>query len=171
MLYLQDSRFRGSPKEISERTSYLQVRLEFHRYLHLIPAFFNRHGFGPPVRFTAPSPLDMGRSPGFGYITTYFIRPFQTRFRCGSGFSTLTLHVIMTRRFILQEGTPSPINGLRQLVGTWFQELFHSLPGCFSPSPLTVLVHYRSLGSICLALRDVLADSDGVSRVLPYSGS
>ena len=44
------------PKEISERTSYLQVRLEFHRYPHLIPAFFNRYGFGPPVRFTAPSP-------------------------------------------------------------------------------------------------------------------
>ena len=29
------------PKEISERTSYLQVRLEFHRYPHLIPTIFN----------------------------------------------------------------------------------------------------------------------------------
>ena len=55
--------------------------------------------------------LDMGRSPGFGYITTYFIRPFQTRFRCGSGFSTLTLHVIMTRRFILQEARRHPLTG------------------------------------------------------------
>ena len=55
VLYLQDSRFRGSPKEISEN-QLSQVRLEFHRYPHLIPAFFNRHGFGPPVRFTAPSP-------------------------------------------------------------------------------------------------------------------
>ncbi len=45
----------ANPKAISERTSYLQVRLEFHRYPHLIPAFFNIHGFGPPVRFTAPS--------------------------------------------------------------------------------------------------------------------
>src|SRR5699024_1495102 len=45
----------ASPKAISERTSYLQVRLEFHLYPHLIPAFFNIHGFGPPVRFTAPS--------------------------------------------------------------------------------------------------------------------
>ena len=111
VLYLQDSRFRGSPKEISERTSYLQVRLEFHRYPHLIPAFFNRHGFGPPVRFYRTFTLDMGRSPGFGYITTYFIRPFQTRFRCGSGFSTLTLHVIMTRRFILQEARRHPLTG------------------------------------------------------------
>ncbi len=46
---------KASPKAISERTSYLQVRLEFHRYPHLIPAIFNLHGFGPPVRFTAPS--------------------------------------------------------------------------------------------------------------------
>ena len=111
VLYLQDSDSEAPPKEISERTSYLQVRLEFHRYPHLIPAFFNRHGFGPPVRFTRTFTLDMGRSPGFGYITTYFIRPFQTRFRCGSGFSTLTLHVIMTPRFILQEARRHPLTG------------------------------------------------------------
>ncbi len=55
-LYLHDSTSEASPKAISERTSYLQVRLEFHRYPHLIPALFNVHGFGPPVRFTAPSP-------------------------------------------------------------------------------------------------------------------
>ena len=55
VLYLHDSSSEASPKAISERTSYLQVRLEFHRYPHLIPAIFNLHGFGPPVRFTAPS--------------------------------------------------------------------------------------------------------------------
>ena len=54
-LYLHYPLHEASPKAISERTSYLQVRLEFHRYPHLIPAIFNRHGFGPPVRFTAPS--------------------------------------------------------------------------------------------------------------------
>ena len=86
------------------------------------------------MRFTAPSPWTWVGHLDFGYITTYFVRPFQTRFRCGSGFSTLTLHVIMTRRFILQEA-PSPINGLRQLVGTWFQELFHSPPGVLFTSP------------------------------------
>ena len=46
----------ASPKAISGRTSYLRVRLEFLRYPHLIPAFFNMRGFGPPVRVTAPSP-------------------------------------------------------------------------------------------------------------------
>ena len=55
VLYLQYANNEASPKAISERTSYLQVRLEFHRYPHLIPAIFNLHGFGPPVRFTAPS--------------------------------------------------------------------------------------------------------------------
>ena len=38
----------ASPKAISERTSYLQARLEFHRYPQFIPALFNVRGFGPP---------------------------------------------------------------------------------------------------------------------------
>ena len=39
-------------------------------------------------------------------------------------------------------------NMLRPLVGAWFQVLFHSLKkGAFHLS-LTVLVHYRSHGSI-----------------------
>ena len=54
-LYLHYPLHEASPKAISERTSYLQVRLEFHRYPHLIPALFNVHGFGPPVRITALS--------------------------------------------------------------------------------------------------------------------
>ena len=111
VLYLQDSRFRGSPKEISERTSYLQVRLEFHRYPTPHPSLFQQTRVRASSAFYRTFTLDMGRSPGFGYITTYFIRPFQTRFRCGSGFSTLTLHVIMTRRFILQEARRHPLTG------------------------------------------------------------
>src|SRR5699024_12454221 len=47
LLYLE-----ASPKAISERTSYLRVRLAFHPYPHLIPAFFNIRGFGPPVSVT-----------------------------------------------------------------------------------------------------------------------
>ena len=101
-LYLQHPLCEASPKAISERTSYLQVRLEFHRYPQLIPAIFNLRGFGPPARFTAPSTWSW-----VGHLVSGLhqptARPFQTRFRCGSGFSTLTLHAIMTRRFILQE--------------------------------------------------------------------
>ena len=39
---------KASPKTISRRTSYIRVRLEFHRYPHVIPALFNGHEFGPP---------------------------------------------------------------------------------------------------------------------------
>jgi hypothetical protein len=56
VLYPLKSSHEASPKAISGRTSYLRVRLEFLRYPHLIPAFFNMRGFGPPVRVTAPSP-------------------------------------------------------------------------------------------------------------------
>lgn len=55
VLYLHYHSHEASPKAISERTSYLQVRLEFHRYPQLIPAIFNLRGFGPPACFTTPS--------------------------------------------------------------------------------------------------------------------
>src|SRR5699024_10560197 len=47
--------FEASPKAISERTSYIRVRLAFHPYPHLLPACFHIRGFGPSVRFTRPS--------------------------------------------------------------------------------------------------------------------
>ena len=102
VLYLQDSRFRGSPLKRFRREPAISKFVWNFTATHLIPAFFNRHRVRASSAFYRTFTLDMGRSPGFGYITTYFIRPFRTRFRCGSGFSTLTLHVIMTRRFILQ---------------------------------------------------------------------
>ena len=43
----------ASPKAISERTSYIRVRLEFLRYPH--PGLFNERGFGPPWSFTSTS--------------------------------------------------------------------------------------------------------------------
>ena len=55
VLYLHDSHSEAIPKYISERTSYLQVRLEFLRYPHVIQTLFNVSWFGPPVRLTAPS--------------------------------------------------------------------------------------------------------------------
>ena len=55
MLYLRESFFKASPKAISERTSYLRVRLEFLRYPHLIRYHFNGSRFGPPWSFTSTS--------------------------------------------------------------------------------------------------------------------
>ena len=58
---------------------------------------------------------------------------------------------------------------LQPLVSAWFQGLFHSLAqGSFHLS-FTVLVHYRSTGSI-QAQRMVPLDSDKVSPASPYSG-
>ena len=58
---------------------------------------------------------------------------------------------------------------LQPLVSARFQVLFHSpVRGAFHLS-LTVLVHYRSLSSI-QPYQMVLADSDRISRVPPYSG-
>ena len=54
------------PKYISGRTSYLRVRLAFHPYPQLIPAFCTRHGFGPSPRYSLGFNLAMGSSPGFG---------------------------------------------------------------------------------------------------------
>ena len=83
VLYLHHSYSEASPKAISERTSYLQVRLEFHRYPQLIPAIFNLRGFGPPVRFTTPSAWSwVGHLvSGLRHLT---FRPIKTRFRFGS---------------------------------------------------------------------------------------
>ena len=101
-LYLHYPLHEASPKAISERTSYLQVRLEFHRYPQLIPAIFNLRGFGPPVRSTTPSAWSwVGHLvSGLRQLTS---RPIQTRFRSGSVFSDLTSLVNVTRRFILQK--------------------------------------------------------------------
>ena len=87
-LYLHYPLHEASPKAISERTSYLQVRLEC--------------GFGPPVRFTTPSAWSwVGHLvSGLRQLTS---RPIQTRFRSGSVFSDLTSLVNVTRRFILQK--------------------------------------------------------------------
>ena len=122
-------------KEISERTSYLQVRLEFHRYPHLIPAIFNLTRVRSSSALYRTFNLDMGRSPGFGSTTTYFLRPFKTRFRYGSVFFHLNLACNRNSPVHSARGTPSPINGLRQLVGTWFQELFHSPSGVLFTFP------------------------------------
>ena len=93
----------ASPKAISERTSYLQVRLEFLRYPHLIPALFNVRGFRSSSAFYRTFNLDMGRSHGFGSTTTYSFALFRLAFAAAPSLFDLTSHAIVTRRFILQK--------------------------------------------------------------------
>ena len=102
VLYLHDSKSEASPKAISERTSYLQVRLEFHRYPHLIPAIFNLRGFGPPVRFTAPSTWTW-----VGHLVSGLrqstIPPSSDSLSLRLHLLNLTSQINVTRRFILQK--------------------------------------------------------------------
>ena len=47
--------FEASSKAVSRRTSYYQVRLAFHHYPQLIPAFCTARGFGPSQPVTVGS--------------------------------------------------------------------------------------------------------------------
>ena len=60
---------------------------------------------------------------------------------------SLTLPEKVTRRFIMQKARRHS-SELRPLVGAWFQELFHSSVRSAFHLSFTVLVRYRSLGSI-----------------------
>ena len=109
-LYLQHPLCEASPKAISERTSYLQVRLEFHRYPQLIPAIFNLRGFGPPVRFTTPSAW-----PWVGHLVSglhqHTSSPYSDSLSLRLRLFILTSQANVTRRFILQKARHYPLTG------------------------------------------------------------
>ena len=110
VLYLQDSHLEASPKAISGRTSYLQVRLAFHPYPHLIPALFNVRGFGPPVSVTSPSPWTWVDHLVSG-LRPRTLSPYSDSLSLRLRLFGLTLHVIVTRRFILQKARHHPLTG------------------------------------------------------------
>ena len=127
ILYLE-----ASPKAISRRTSYLRVRLEFHRYPHVIPAFFNRHGFGPPYPFTDTSTCTWIGHPvsGLQHATIALLR---------LGFPTAPLLQqlnLATYHNSLARSTKSTWSlALPLLVSIRFQVLFHSPPGVLFTFP------------------------------------
>ena len=77
----------------------------------------------------------MGRSPGFGSNTFDFLRPVQTRFRCGSTPEVLNLAKYIHSPDHSTKGTRSSVDGLSVLVNTRFQVLFHSPPGVLFTFP------------------------------------
>ena len=122
----------ASPKAISGRTSYLRVRLEFLRYPQVIPAFFNRHEFGPPRNFTSASTCSWIGHPVSGLQHTTS-RPLQTRFPFGSGTECLNLATYRNSPARSTKSTRSL--SLPLLVSIWFQVLFHSPPGVLFTFP------------------------------------
>ncbi len=111
------------------------------------PKTFQRQPVRPSTLCYQSFSLPMGRSHGFASTTTNYSALFRLAFATDPALNALTSLATVTRRLIMQKARRHP-NGLRPLVGVWFQVLFHSLiQGSFHLS-LTVLVHYRSLRSI-----------------------
>ena len=135
MLYLRISSSKASPKAISGRTSYLRVRLEFLRYPQVIPAFFNRHGFGPPRNFTSASTCSwIGHSvSGLRHTTNFAL--FRLAFAAAPVLNTLTLLHTVTRWPVLQKVRGRSYKELPLLVNIGFQVLFHSPSGVLFTFP------------------------------------
>ena len=110
--------------------------MAFHPYPQVIRAVFNPQRFGPPPPVTAASTCSRVDRHGFGSTPTY-VRPIQTRFRSGSGPEGLNLHVSSNSPDHNAKGTQSgcPKTTLLPLVGTRFQDLFHSPPGVLFTFP------------------------------------
>ena len=126
--------FEASPKAISERTSYLRVRLEFLRYPHLIRYHFNGSRFGPPWSFTSTSAWTWIGHPVSGPMHAT-LRPVQTRFPFGSGPEALNLAAYIRSPDRSTKSTRSHVDVLSVLVSTGFQVLFHSPPGVLFTFP------------------------------------
>ena len=132
MLYLRVSFSEASPKAISRRTSYLRVRLEFHRYPHVIPALFNGHEFGPPRDFTLASTCTWIGHPVSGLQHTTFAL-FRLAFAAAPVLQHLNLAIY---RNSLARSTKSTRSlSLPLLVSIRFQVLFHSPPGVLFTFP------------------------------------
>ena len=107
--------FEASPKAISERTSYLRVRLEFLRYPHLIRYHFNGSRFGPPWSFTSTSTWTWVGHPVSGRIQLTSYALFRLALATAPDLKSLTSPVTFTRRTILQKVPDHPLMGSRCL--------------------------------------------------------
>ena len=129
VLYPHELLRNASPKAISRRTSYLQVRLAFYSNPQLIPSLFNVNGFGPPraVRHASAWPwIDHLRS---RLIHATYVAHFALAFASATDLRPLTLLHRSTRRSLCKRYAVTHSRegiGLRQLVSVWFQVLFHS---------------------------------------------
>ena len=135
MLYLRFSKLEASPKAISGRTSYLQARLEFHRYPQVIPALFNATWVRSSTKFYFRFNLLMDRSPGFGSTSGNWIAHLRLAFATAPHLKCLTLLHNVTRWPVLQKVRSHTNNVLLQLVSAGFQVLFHSPPGVLFTFP------------------------------------
>ena len=111
--------------------------MAFHPYPQLIPIFFNRNGFGPPLGVTPASPWPWVDRFGFGSAATYSSSPCSDSLSLRLRFSrSLTSHVTSNSPDHNAKGTQSgALSPLLPLVGTRFQDLFHSPSGVLFTFP------------------------------------
>ena len=108
VLYPQHSSCNASPKAISERTSYLQVRLAYHPYPHVITQFCNIGVFGPPRGISLASActwvahLVSCLIPATAQTYVWYAL-FRLAFAAAPSVSDLTLPLRLTRWLILQK--------------------------------------------------------------------
>ena len=107
--------------------------MAFHPYPQVIPDFFNRRGFGPPVRVTAPSTCSWIDHSVSG-LTRRTLRPVQTRFRCAYA-SRLKLARQANSLTHYTKGTPSPLRAPTVCRHPVSGTVSLPLLGCFSPFP------------------------------------
>ena len=123
---------KASPKAISRRTSYIRVRLEFHRYPHLILTLFNVYRFGPPRDFTLASTWTWIGHPVSG-LQHATIRPIKTRFPFD--YSAEHLNLAAYHNSLARSTKSTWSLALPLLVSIRFQVLFHSPPGVLFTFP------------------------------------
>ena len=126
---------KASPKAISERTSYLRVRLEFLRYPHLIRYHFNGSRFGPPCGFTRTSTWTWVGHPVSGQIQPTLTALFRLALASAPDLPVLNLAGYIYSPDHSTKGTRSLFDELSLLVSTRFQVLFHSPPGVLFTFP------------------------------------
>ena len=154
--------------------------MAFHPYPQVIRAVFNPHRFGPPLGVTRASPCSWVDRPGFGSTPTNSI---NNALGAGLAFAAAPLSNSLASlvssnspdhnaKGTRSDHTPGRTPGviLPPLVGVRFQGLFHSpRRGAFHLS-LTVLVRYRSHGSL-QPWRVVPPASRPAPRTGRYSGT
>ena len=111
VLYPQELTPDASPRAISGRTSYHQVRLAFHHYPQLIQGFCNNHWFGPPRTIRCASPW-----PWIDHLASGLLQRTESPYSDSLSLRLRTLRPLtspatVSRRLILQKARDQP--GLR----------------------------------------------------------
>ena len=177
--YLQHKTSEAAPKRISRRTSYLLVRLAFHPYPQVIQLLCNAGRFAPSRGFTLASRCPWVAHQVSGPRPATQIALFRLAFASAPQLPLLNLATERNSSAHSSIGTPSPGQaGLRLLVGTRFQGLFHSPLGVLFTFPSRYWFTIGRQGYLALESglpsfpRDftcpvVLRDPAGVDQVSP----